>query len=71
MDTPFSWNQVRGCVVEDDYLNCDHQLNPWECVLGNGTKVVDGDCPEGGNGFGCSCADERRNDPRQLLKVLY
>ena len=67
VDTPFSWNQVRGCKVQSDGLDCSSQLPAWQCYV-NGELVVNGDCPEGGDGYSCKCQDESRQDKRQRLK---
>lgn len=69
VDTPFSWNQVRGCVAKAGVLDCAGQLPAWQCFSKtNGSLIEDGDCEEGGDGFGCGCEDATREDPRQKLK---
>ena len=67
VDTPFSWNQVRGCKPDDGALDCSTQLPSWQCVIG-GAIVRNGDCTEGGNGYSCKCKDVSQRDKRQPLK---
>lgn len=68
VDTPFTWNQVRGTEMRNGTLVTKFVLQTdWQCVVDG--QVVEGDCPGGGNGYGCSCEDVRRDDPR--IKAMF
>lgn len=65
VDTPFTWNQMRGKeVFPNGTLWTKYPLQPaWQCVV-DGKVIEDGDCSGGGTGYGCPCEDLRRDDPR-------
>lgn len=74
VDTPFTWNQARGNVVENGTLvpapGLSGPIQIWQCVGENGTLVEDGNCPDGGGtGYGCPCPDVARDDPRVPLLI--
>ena len=69
VDTPLTWNQIRGSRVVDGQLEQVDDLQTFMCYgPDNKTIIRDGTCPTGGSGLGCPCPDERRADPRIPLK---
>ena len=72
VDTPFTWNQARGNIVQNGTLvpapGLSGPIQIWQCVQ-NGKLVRDGDCPDGGTGYNCPCPDVARDDPRVPLLV--
>ena len=74
VDTPLTWNQARGLVLQNGTLK-PSPLGPvqfgFQCINKDGTKVIEqGDCPgTGGTGYTCPCPDVRRDDPR--LKPMF
>ena len=75
VDTPFTWNQARGYVVQNDTLVpnpvAKQPFQTWQCVNGDGTVVLDGDCADGGSGYTCPCPDLKRSERRvELISEL-
>jgi NAD(P)-dependent dehydrogenase (short-subunit alcohol dehydrogenase family) len=69
VDTPLTWNQIRGSRIVDGQLEQVDDLQTFMCYgPDNKTIIRDGTCPTGGSGLGCPCPDERRGDPRIPLK---
>merc|ERR1719468_1030697 len=67
VSTPFTWNQARGSeILPDGKFKAVRTLQPWQCVVGNLStgQIIDGDCEDGGRGYGCPCEDVSVDDPR-------
>lgn len=65
VDTPFTWNQVRNYDLKPDgSLEVDSSMQTgWQCKV-DGVFVENGECQDGGTGYGCPCEDVFRDDPR-------
>ena len=71
IDTPFTWNQVRGQVIINGELHPEpflkEPLQFWQCIGEGETVITNGNCEDGGTGYGCPCPDISRDDPRVKL----
>ena len=71
VNTPFTWNQVRGQVIINGELKpapfLKEPLQVWQCIASNGTVITNGNCENGGTGYGCPCPDIPLSDPRVAL----
>jgi len=68
VDTPFTWNQLRG--VEFAEHNKTYVLQPWQCFVDG--KIIDANCPGGGSGYGCPCEDVSVDNPgvKKMIQKL-
>jgi len=68
VQTPFTWNQARLYVLlPNGTLVLRPNMQMYQCVKDG--EMIDGDCPDGGRGYGCPCPDLIPEDPR--LKVMF